>query len=109
ERHSWSAGVGGAGTPPTRDRTLVRYVTDEEPIDLPATLRDRREKLGRLVSEGVDPYAAHFHRTHTTAEALELLDGAPDGRAGPVTVARRLMGRRGQVGMTCAERHDGSG
>jgi len=84
-------------------------VTDQEPIDLPATLRDRREKLERLVAEGVEPYAAHFHRTHPTAEALELLDGARDGRAGPVTVAGRLMVKRGQGGMTFAELHDGSG
>ena len=85
-------------------------MTDQEPIEGPATLRDRREKLERLVAEGVDPYAAHFHRTHTTAEALELLDdGALDGRAGPVTVSGRLMVKRGQGGMAFAELQDGAG
>src|SRR5262249_4354976 len=101
--------AGGAGALQRRHRALGRYVPDREPIALPATLRDRREKLERLVAEGVDPYAAHFHRTHTTAEALKLLDGAPDGRAGPVTVAGRLMVKRGQGGMTFAELQDGSG
>jgi len=84
-------------------------VSDQEPIDLPAAIRDRREKLERLIAEGVEPYAAHFHRTHTTAEALELLDDARDGRAGPVTVAGRLMVRRGQGGMAFAELQDAAG
>lgn len=84
-------------------------MSDQEPIDLPAAIRDRREKLERLIAEGVEPYAAHFHRTHTTAEALELLDDARDGRAGPVTVAGRLMVRRGQGGMAFAELQDAAG
>ena len=84
-------------------------MSDQEPIDLPAAMRDRREKLERLIAEGVEPYPAHFHRTHTTEEALALLDDARDGRAGPVTVAGRLMVRRGQGGMAFAELQDGTG
>jgi lysyl-tRNA synthetase, class II len=84
-------------------------VSDQEPIDLPAAIRDRREKLERLIAEGVEPYAAHFRRTHTTAEAVELLDDGRDGRAGPVTVAGRLMVRRGQGGMAFAELQDAAG
>src|SRR5262249_20556957 len=72
-------------------------------------MRDRREKLERLIAEGVDPYAAHFHRTHTAVEALELLDDPRDDRAGPVTVAGRLMVRRVQGGMAFAELEDGTG
>jgi lysyl-tRNA synthetase, class II len=81
-------------------------VTDQDP-DLPAPLRDRREKLERLTAEGVEPYAAHFHRTHTTAEARSLPESAAE--AGPVTVAGRLMVKRGQGGLAFAELQDGSG
>ena len=84
-------------------------MTDEEQQDLPAALRDRRDKLDRLVAEGVEPYAARFHRTHASAEALALLDASDEERAGPVTVAGRLMVKRGQGGMAFAELQDGSG
>jgi lysyl-tRNA synthetase, class II len=84
-------------------------VTDEEQADQPAALRDRREKLERLVAEGVEPYPAHFHRTHTTAEALALLDSSEEGRAGPVTVAGRLMVKRDSGGMAFAVLQDGEG
>jgi lysyl-tRNA synthetase class 2 len=70
-------------------------------------LRDRREKLDRLIAEGVDPYVAHFHRSHTTRQALAELAGA--GSAGPVTVAGRLMARRGSGGMAFAVLEDGEG
>ena len=104
-----SARKGGGRIAP---RTLVAYVTDQDPIDLPAAMRDRREKLERLIADGVEPYAAGFHRTHTTAQALELLEGSessPDGRLGPVTVAGRLMVRRGQGGVAFAELQDMAG
>jgi len=85
-------------------------VTDSEPIDdLPAALRDRRQKLERLIAEGVEPYVGRFRRTHTTAGALALLEASPDGVAGPVTVAGRLMTRRGQGGMAFADLQDGEG
>jgi lysyl-tRNA synthetase class 2 len=82
-------------------------VTDHEPPDLPAALRDRRQKLERLAADGIEPYAAHFHRTHTAAEALALLESAPE--AGPVTVAGRLMVKRRQGGMVFAPLQDGTG
>jgi lysyl-tRNA synthetase class 2 len=77
--------------------------------DLPAPLRDRREKLERLVAEGVPPYVSHFERTHRTAEALALLAASPNGEAGPVTLAGRLMVKRGQGGMAFGVLQDGSG
>jgi lysyl-tRNA synthetase class 2 len=84
-------------------------VTPPETVDeLPAVLRDRREKLERLRAEGVEPFAAHFHRTHTTAEALGLLDRNPDGTA-PVTVAGRLATQRAQGGMAFADLVDRDG
>jgi len=84
-------------------------VTGHDQGDLPAALRDRREKLERLVAEGVQPYVAHFHRTHSTVDALKLLAASPDGDAGPVTLAGRLMVKRGQGGMAFADLQDGEG
>jgi lysyl-tRNA synthetase, class II len=84
-------------------------VTDEDQLDPHGPLRDRREKLERLVAEGVDPYVARFHRTHTTVDALDLLAGSTDERTEPVTVAGRLMGKRGQGGMAFGELRDGAG
>jgi lysyl-tRNA synthetase class 2 len=88
---------------------LTATVTDEDQFDLPAALRDRREKLERLTAEGIEPYAGGFHRTHTTEEALALLGASPVGEAGPVTIAGRLMVKRGQGGMAFAELLDGAG
>jgi lysyl-tRNA synthetase class 2 len=88
---------------------LTATVTDEDQFDLPAALRDRREKLERLVAEAIEPYASGFHRTHTTAEALALLAASPGGEGGPVTIAGRLMVKRGQGGMAFAELQDGAG
>jgi lysyl-tRNA synthetase class 2 len=70
-------------------------------------MRDRREKLDRLVAEGVEPYAAHFHRTHTAAQAVALLE-SDDGGA-TVTVAGRLMVKRGQGGVVFGDLQDGTG
>jgi lysyl-tRNA synthetase class 2 len=84
-------------------------VTEQDHLDLPAALRDRRDKLERLVAEGVEPYAAHFEPTHTSAEALALLADSPEERVGPVAVAGRLMVKRGSGGMTFAVLQDRAG
>jgi lysyl-tRNA synthetase, class II len=86
---------------------LGATVTDHEPPDLPPPLRDRREKLERLIADGVQPYVSHFKRTHTTAEALALLDGRDE--AGDVTVAGRLMSKREIGALTFAPLQDGEG
>jgi len=84
-------------------------VTDFDELDLPAAMRDRRQKLESLQREGVEPYAAHFHRTHTTAEALALAENGHEGGAGPVTVAGRLVVRRGHGGLAYGVLQDGAG
>ena len=84
-------------------------MTDEEQQDLPAAMRDRRDKLERLIAEGIEPYAAHFHRTHTTVEARELLAGSGGEEAGPVTVAGRIMVKRKSGAMAFFTLQDGSG
>ena len=70
--------------------------------DLPAVIRDRREKLRRLREAGVEPYARSFERTHTTAQARALLGER-------VQVAGRLVARRGMGGMAFADLQDGAG
>src|SRR5207253_779401 len=65
------------------------------------------QKLERLVAEGIEPYVARFHRTHTAAEVLGAL--AADGRLDGVTLAGRLMNRRDSGGMSFGELRDGSG
>jgi lysyl-tRNA synthetase class 2 len=82
-------------------------VTHPEQPDLPPPLRDRREKLDRLIADGVPPYVSHFERTHTSTEAVALLDHGE--KAGDVTVAGRLMSKR-QIGpLTFAPLQDGEG
>jgi lysyl-tRNA synthetase class 2 len=71
--------------------------------------RDRREKLERLVADGVEPYRRNYSRTHTAAEALSLLGPEPDAEAGPVSVAGRLVAKRITGGMAFARLRDGSG
>jgi lysyl-tRNA synthetase class 2 len=88
---------------------LGATVTDHEQPDLPPPLRDRREKLERLAAEGIQPYVSHFERKHTTAEALALLEASPDAEAGPVTLAGRLMLKRGQGGMAFGVLQDAAG
>jgi lysyl-tRNA synthetase, class II len=83
-------------------------VSDDD-ADLPHVIRDRREKLERLVADGVEPYAARFKPTHTSAEAIELLEAAPEGEAGPVTVAGRLMVKRVTGGLAFAPLQDRAG
>lgn len=62
-------------------------------------LASRRAKLERLVQHGVDPFPARFHRTHSTASAVEAfaeaeaggLEAAPPAAvAGRVTRVRRM-------------------
>lgn len=78
-----------------------------EPPDPPAVMRDRRLKLERLQQEGVEPYVAHFHRTHT---AMEVVDAQRDHQRVPgVTLGGRLMNRRDAGGMSFGELRDVSG
>jgi lysyl-tRNA synthetase class 2 len=79
----------------------------EDGFDLPAALRDRRQKLERLLADGVEPYPAHFHRTHTAAEVVKALRG--QDRVQNVTLGGRLVSRRDSGGMSFADLRDGSG
>jgi len=76
--------------------------------DLNFVQRARREKLDALVLAGIVPYAYAFDRSHTAAEALELLP--PDAERGPVVrVAGRITSWRAQGKTAFAHVADMSG
>ncbi len=82
-------------------------MTEETELDLPAFMRDRREKLERLRASGVDPYSRGFMPTNTTEGARSLLGDAE--RSQPVALAGRLMVKRLQGGLVFADLQDGHG
>jgi len=82
-------------------------VTEETELDLPAVMRDRREKLERLRAAGVDPYSRGFQPNHSTEAAKALLGDAE--RTEPVSLAGRLMVKRLQGGLVFADLQDGRG
>ena len=60
----------------------------------------RHQKLQRLLDRGIDPYPARTHRTHTNAEARDLLlrqeqADQTDPEPNTLTVAGRIVARRG--------------
>src|SRR6202165_2181841 len=81
--------------------------TEHTELDLPAVMRDRREKLDRLRAAGIDPYSRGFLRTHSTEAAKALLGDAE--RTDPVSIAGRLMVKRLQRGLVFADLQDGHG
>jgi lysyl-tRNA synthetase, class II len=68
----------------------------------------RRAKLARLREAGVNPFPAHFHRTHTTAEVRERFDPLAESGAA-VTLAGRLLLIRNMGKVQFATLEDGSG
>jgi lysyl-tRNA synthetase class 2 len=82
-------------------------VTEETEADLPAVIRDRREKLERLRAQGVDPYSRGFKPTHSSVQAKALL-GDSD-RTDPIALAGRLMVKRLHGGSAFADIQDGAG
>jgi len=76
-------------------------------LDLPAVMRDRREKLERLRASGIDPYSRGFRPTQTSQSARELLGEGE--RTGQVALAGRLMVKRVQGGLVFADLQDGHG
>jgi lysyl-tRNA synthetase class 2 len=70
----------------------------------------RRTKLARLRQSGVDPYPARARRTHTTAQAIQVLQALPEGSEPPViTVVGRLVSSRTMGKSSFAHIEDGSG
>jgi lysyl-tRNA synthetase, class II len=84
----------------------------------------RQEKLKNIRARGINPYPNTFHRTHTTTEAVELLKQAEllkqseavppaaEAKAGTgpvVTVAGRVIAKRGMGKVSFIDLRDGSG
>src|SRR3989304_2630638 len=68
----------------------------------------RTAKLERLRSRGIDPYPARFRPSHTTQQAVSLLEGR-DQSPDPVTVAGRVTAMRQMGKATFVDLRDGSG
>jgi lysyl-tRNA synthetase class 2 len=72
----------------------------------------RLEKLHRLRSMGIEPYPNRAERTHTSQEAIRLIEQAEAaGQAewGPATLAGRLRSMRPMGKITFAHIEDGAG
>ncbi|HEX2723348.1 MAG TPA: lysine--tRNA ligase [Gemmatimonadaceae bacterium] len=82
--------------------------------ELNFVLKARREKLDALRAGGVNPFAYSYSRTHSAAEAVELLTEVPPGgiseEVGPsVSVAGRLVAWRAHGKTVFAHLADSSG
>ncbi len=72
----------------------------------------RLEKLRRIRDLGINPYPNSYHRTHTTAGAVELLErleAIPGTQGDKVTVAGRIMANRGMGKLSFMDLRDDSG
>jgi lysyl-tRNA synthetase class 2 len=73
--------------------------------------QERQKKLERLRAQGINPYPPHYHRSHTTAEARELLVQKEKGltQADEVNVAGRITAIRRMGKSSFADISDGYG
>jgi len=72
----------------------------------------RRQKLERLRARGIDPYPHRYQRTHTTQEAIDLLqkqETAPETRVVAIMVAGRIMAIRKMGKSSFLDIRDSSG
>ena len=72
----------------------------------------RQQKLQRLLDKGIDPYPPRVNRTHTNAAARELFleqERSERDEAQAVTVAGRIMARRGMGRNTFIDLRDSTG
>ncbi len=96
-------------------------MTDKTPSNQPASgetsaqdehrlIQQRREKLMAVRERGIDPYPARFKRSHTVAAARALFESGPqDSPSAPVTIAGRIVARRGMGKASFVDIRDGSG
>ncbi|HEY50522.1 MAG TPA: lysine--tRNA ligase [Dehalococcoidia bacterium] len=73
--------------------------------------QQRREKLERLRGQGIDPYPHRYQRSHTTEEAIALLEQNEAGQKEEkqVSIAGRIMAIRRMGKSAFADVRDGSG
>ena len=73
--------------------------------------QQRRQKLERIRTRGINPYPHRYHRSHTTQEAVALLKQNEEGltKDDAVNVAGRIMAIRRMGKGVFADIRDGSG
>ena len=73
----------------------------------------RLKKIDELRAAGIDPYPPRAQRSHTSAEAIAIVDALPEGvsefNGMPVDIAGRIVGRRDQGKVTFLDLLDGAG
>jgi len=71
----------------------------------------RREKLDRIRARGIDPYPPRYHRSHTTEQAITLLEEVEEGQTEnrAVSIAGRITAIRKMGKSAFFDIHDGSG
>lgn len=73
--------------------------------------QQRRQKLDRIRTRGINPYPHRYHRSHTTQEAVALLKRNEEGltKEEEVSVAGRIMAIRRMGKSSFFDIRDGSG
>ncbi|MBI2831087.1 MAG: lysine--tRNA ligase [Chloroflexi bacterium] len=74
--------------------------------------QQRLEKLARIRERGIDPYPRSYHRTHTTQQAVALLEHqekAGSAERPSANVAGRITASRGMGKISFLDVRDGSG
>jgi lysyl-tRNA synthetase class 2 len=71
--------------------------------------RVRREKADRLRQAGMDPYPGRVKRSHTSREAKEAFEGAPESETISATVVGRIRSIREMGKVVFAHIEDGEG
>ncbi len=73
--------------------------------------QQRLQQLEDIRARGIDPYPRDYHRTHTTQQAIALLEQKEQGLTTEetVTVAGRIMASRHMGQITFVDIRDGSG
>ena len=74
--------------------------------------KQRLEKLERIRARGIDPYPNRYKRTHTTAQAIALLNEQENNAKADVIsleVAGRIMAHRKMGPLSFMDIRDGSG
>ncbi|MFC1979086.1 lysine--tRNA ligase [Chloroflexota bacterium] len=72
-------------------------------------LQQRLAKLERIRRRGIDPYPPRYCKTHTTQEAIALFENDSDNDSLMVSVAGRIIAKRGMGKVTFLHIKDGSG
>ncbi len=73
--------------------------------------QQRLEKLERIRARGINPYPPRYHRSHTTQQAIVLLERKEAGltQRDKVNVAGRIMANRSMGKSAFVDIRDGSG